>query len=83
MNQENGRAGFAERVRSLIKARTHSAACLTSFDTEVPSAFRIRSLAQDALRDLARSLVAHLMAARAAVGVNNGADPLALAFDIG
>src|SRR5207244_2749889 len=48
----------------------------------VPRGFRIARPGKH-LRNRARRLAAHLMAARAAVGVDDVADPLALALDVG
>src|SRR5439155_17441401 len=66
----------------LIEARTHSSARLAGFDAEIPRGFRVRGLTKDTLGDLARGLVAHLMAPGATVGVDHLANPFTLAPDV-
>src|SRR5438105_6807570 len=62
----------------LVEARTHPAARLAGFDPEIPRGFRVRGLTEDAFGNLARGLVAHLMAASATVRVDNLANPFTL-----
>jgi len=67
----------------LIETGTHPAARLAGLNPEVPRGFRVCGLTEDALWNLARGLVAHLMTAGAAVRVDDVANPLALALDAG
>src|SRR5512143_1108441 len=67
----------------LVEAGAHPAARLPGLNPKVPCGFRVGGLAEDALRNLARGLVAHLMTAGAAVRVDDVANPLTLALNVG
>src|SRR5262249_16802281 len=69
------------RAPDLREARAHTTARLAGLDPAVPGERR-RVEPAETRRDLARRLVAQLMAARAAVGVDDLAYPLALALDV-
>ena len=71
----------ARGAADLREAGAHAAAGLSGLDAAIPGGRRVLERAE-ALRDLARRLVAHLMAAGAAVGVDDVANPLALALDV-
>ena len=73
------RAGAAH----LREAGAHAAAGLAGLDAAIPRHLRILELAEDARGNRARRGPAHLMAARAAVGVDDVADPVALGLHVG
>src|SRR4029077_2098141 len=64
----------------LRESGAHSATSLPGLNPPIPRSDRVLELAE-ALRDLARSFAAQLMTGRAAVGIDDLANPLALAFD--
>src|SRR4029077_3367428 len=67
---------------NLVEAGAHPGARLAGLNAAIPRGFRVMDLAEDALGNFARGLVAHLMTARAAVRVDDLANPLALALDV-
>ena len=67
----------------MVEAGAHLGARLAGLNAAIPRGARVMNLAEDALGNLARGLVAHLMTASAAVGVDDLANPLALALDGG
>ena len=67
---------------NLREAGTHPGARLAGLNPAIPRGSRVRGLTEDALWNLARGLVAHLMTASAAVRVDDLANPLALALDV-
>ena len=77
-------AYIAERAcaADLREPRAHAAAGLSGLDAAIPRHLRVLELAEDARRNRARRRAAHLMAAGAAVGVDDVANPLALALDV-
>ena len=72
--------GQRARLAGLVEAVDHAGAGLPGLQPALPCRRRIVERAQR-LGDFARGLVAHLVAAGAAVGVDDVADPLALAPD--
>ena len=72
------RAGAAH----LREAGAHAAAGLAGLDAAIPRHLRVLELAEDARGNRARGRATQLVAAGAAVGVDDVADPLALALDV-
>src|SRR5204863_8099980 len=72
-----------ERARpaDLRETGAHAAAGLAGLNAAIPRHLRILELAEDARGNRARRRSTELVAARAAVGVDDVPDPLALALD--
>src|SRR5207302_5036725 len=68
---------------NLREAGTHPVTRLAGLNPAIPRGLRVRDGTEDTLWNFARGLIAHLMAASAAVRVDDLANPLALALNAG